>query len=182
MGGTRRAGILLAIAAILSVAPVAETAVPTSPEGIGPAQFIAARQALMLAAEELMQPIDTFTVDDSVDQDLIRTNANAIAAMLLAVPQLFPESTNLYDPEAESPVTLALPPIWENFQAFYGLATAASDAATSLSQTFDAAALKNASLALRASCDTCHAVNLLPYEEPEFPQDDDFDFDSLFEN
>jgi cytochrome c556 len=153
------------IAAVAALAPVGRTAVPDSPEAIDSAAIIAARQALMLASEELMQPIDTFTVDDSIDPDSMRANASAIAAMLLALPQLFPKRTDLYDADAELPATLALPAVWENFPQFYSLADAAADAATRLAETFDA-------------CDACHALYLLPYEPAvPAPVDADFDFD-----
>ena len=45
--------------------------------------------------------------------------------MLLALPHLFPPTTNLYDPKAAQPATLALPPIWKDFDSFYTLAGAA---------------------------------------------------------
>lgn len=166
------------IAAVAALAPAGYTAVPDSPELIEPAEIIAARQSLMLASEELMQPIDTFTVDDSIDPDSMRANAGVIAAMLLALPQLFPERTDLYDADAELPATLALPAVWDSFQQFYGLADAAAEAATRLSETFDAAELERASLGLRGACDACHAIYLLPYEPAgPAPVDDDFDFD-----
>ena len=43
--------------------------------------------------------------------------------MLLAVPLLFPPTTNLYDPKAETPTTIALPAIWQSFPAFYAFWT-----------------------------------------------------------
>jgi cytochrome c556 len=167
----------VAIAAVAVLAPAAETAVPDSPDAIDPAEIIAARQALMLASESLMQPIDTYTVDDSIDPESMRANASAIAAMLLAVPELFPDSTNLYDPDVDLPETLALPSVWESFQSFYSLASTAAAAATKLSETFDTSDLGDASLRLRGACDACHAVYLLPYEPAEIEPADDIDFD-----
>lgn len=177
---------LIAIAVLalpaLADAPAAAD-LPAAPDVIAPEDIIAAREALMVQAEELMKPIDTYTVDDAIDPDLMRTNANAVAAMLQALPNLFPERTNLYDAGADSPATLALPGIWENFASFYGLAEAASAAATKLAETYDADELRAASLGLRASCDACHSLYLLPYEEPTVTQEErDFDFDSIFED
>ena len=92
---------------------------------------------------------------------------------------LFPPTTNLYDPKVTEPKTLALPPIWKNFDNFYALATAASKAAADLSETQDKAAMKTASLRLRASCDSCHALFLRPYVPPKVLDSDlQFDFDS----
>jgi cytochrome c556 len=143
---------------------------------------IAARQALMVAAENLMQSIDTYTVDDSIDPETMRTHADAIAAMLLALPHLFPANTNSYDPAAEFPETLALPAVWENFAGFYAMASVAAAAAAQLAETFDPDALATASLGLRASCDACHSLYLLPYEPPTVTQEElDFDFDSIFD-
>lgn len=172
---------LLAVAAVWSRVPADEP--PDSPDAIRPADVIEAREELMVAAETLMQPIDTYTVDDSVDTDLMRTNANAISAMLLAVPHLFPASTNLYDPDVKLPETLALPSVWQSFASFYQLASAASTAAEELIESPDGDELRAASLALRASCDACHAVYLLPYESPSVTEEDlDFDFDSVFDD
>jgi cytochrome c556 len=155
---------------------------PESPEAIDPMAVIAARQGLMVAIESLMRPIDTYTVDESVDSDLMRGNAEAIAAMLLAVPHLFPSDSNLFDADDDAPVTLALPAVWQSFASFYALAGAASSAATALTEAPDGNPLAAASQGLRAACDACHAVYLLPYEEPSVTQEDlDFDFDSLFD-
>jgi cytochrome c556 len=170
-----------AVAAMGLLAPSARTAVPDTPDAIGAAEIIAARQELMLASEQLMRPIDTITVDDSVDPESMRENASAIAAILLALPQMFPSNTDLYDADAELPLTLALPAVWESFQEFYDLASVASATATSLAETYDAGSLKNASLELRGACDACHAVYLLPYEPPHFAPHDESTDDSIFD-
>jgi len=101
--------------------------------------------------------------------------------MLLAVPHLFPPTTNLYDARVEQPVTLALPKIWEQFPAFYAMATATSKAADVLAHTKGADALNKGAEDLRESCETCHETFELPYEAPK-PSDEDlnFDFDSVF--
>jgi cytochrome c556 len=144
-----------------------------------PKDVIVARQELMEHIEELMEPIDTIQVKDTDDLDTLRHNGEVISAMLLALPHLFPPTTNLYDPKAEEPKTLALPPIWKNFDNFYTLATAASKAAEDLSQTEGEAAMKTASLRLRASCDACHSAFLRPYVPPKvLDSDRNFDFES----
>jgi cytochrome c556 len=177
----RLAGLAVAIATCaLAAEMILADDLPDSPESVAAEDVIDAREDLMLAAEDLMQPIDTFTVDDSIDQDLMRQNAGAIAAMLAAVPHLFPSDTNLYDPEADLPKTLALPAVWQSFASFYGLADAASTAATRVSAAADADALRDAALGLRAACDACHAGYLLPYEEPEVTEAEteiDFSFE-----
>jgi cytochrome c556 len=147
----------------------------TAPENV-----IAARQTLMLEMERLMRPIDGFTADEEGDPAELRDSAEIIAAMLLATPHLFPPTTNRYDPDAEIPETLALPAIWEEFTAFYGLSAAATAAAKRMT-TAEARELRDAAGALRASCDACHAVYLRPYVPAQVTDEDlDFDFDSLF--
>jgi cytochrome c556 len=175
---TRIPAAPLATLVIALLSTPADTAAPDASENIDPLDIIAARQALMVASEDLMRPIDTFTVDESIDPELMRANAAAIAAMLLVVPPLFPQNTNLYDADAEYPLTLALPPVWDNFQGFYGLAAAAADAATALVESLDSNELRSASLGLRGACDACHSLYLLPYEAPEVKAPDaNFDFD-----
>jgi cytochrome c556 len=170
-----RAYALLAIAGF-STAPLAQTSSPATPEDV-----IAARQALMFAIEKLMQPIDTYTVDPDVDPATLRDAADSIAAMLLAVPHLFPPATDLYDPDAEMPATLALPAIWQDYAAFYAMAEASANAASTMAATKDPEQLRDASLSLRSTCDACHALYLRPYVSGEVTEEDlNFDFDSVF--
>lgn len=148
-----------------------------------PAAVIASRQGLMTEMERLMRPIDTYTVDESIEPDTMRSAAISISQMLLATPHLFPPTTNLYDDEAEMPETIALPAIWEDFPTFVSLAKAASAAADSLSAATGHDALVSGALSLRASCDACHALYLLPYERSSVTSEDlDFDFDSFFDD
>jgi cytochrome c556 len=140
---------------------------------------ITARQELMEHAEILMEPIDTITVKEVKNEEELRQNAEAISAMLGAFPHLFPPTTNLYDPKVQQPRTLALPTIWKDFDSFYKLAAAASKAAETMGETHGKQQLRTASLALRASCDACHALFLRPYKGPTFQDSDyQFDFDS----
>jgi cytochrome c556 len=176
---------IFAVCALLATtaAVAASASVPGKGEGwtgiTRPGDVIVARQELMEHIEELMEPIDTIQVVDTDDLDTLRHNGEIISAMLLALPHLFPPTTNLYDPKVVEPKTLALPPIWKNFDNFYTLATAASKAAEDLSQTQGKAAMKRASLRLRGSCDACHSVFLRPYVPPKVLDSDlNFDFDS----
>jgi len=149
-----------------------------------PKDVIAARGELMEEIEHLMQPIDTFQVVDTDDLNGLRLNANTVHVMLLAVPHLFPPTTNLYDPKAETPATLALPAIWQDFDTFYRLAAAASKAAETMADTpAGKQQLRAEGLALRASCDACHALFLRPYHESKATDADfNFDFDSVLKS
>src|SRR4051812_36200771 len=148
--------VLAIVMAVAGVALAADGA--TLAQGPGwtgvtkPKDVITARQELMEHIELLMEPIDTITVQEVRDVEQLHTHAEAIAAMLLAVPHLFPPTTNLYDPKAKQPATLALPAIWKDFDTFYGLAGAASKAAETFSETRGKEALRAASKKLRASC------------------------------
>jgi len=141
--------------------------VPTGEAGwtglTDPGDVVAARQALMTEIERLMRPVDTFAFGDPGDPLAIRSAATSIVAMLLAVPHLFPPTTDLYDPDDPTPTTIALPTIWRDFASFYGLAAAAADAASMLAAAPDEATLRSAGTALRAACDACHATFLRPY-------------------
>ena len=144
-----------------------------------PKEVIAARQELMEHIELLMEPIDTLTVQPVRDAERVRQNAEVIGAMLLAVPHLFPPSTNLFDAKAAQPQTLALPPIWKQFDTFYRLAGLAAKAAEVMAEAKDEPAMRRASLALRGSCDACHTLYLRRYEPPKTKESDyTFDFDS----
>lgn len=173
---------LLTAMATAGSAPAAHLVPGNDPSWTGvtkPKDVIVARQELMEHIEELMEPIDTITVKDTDDLDTLRRNGEVISAMLAALPHLFPPTTNLYNPKDAEPRTLALPPIWKNFDNFYTLAAAASKAATALSETETKPAMKSASLALRASCDACHTLFLRPYVGPKVLDSDlNFDFDA----
>jgi cytochrome c556 len=145
-----------------------------------PKDMIAAREELMLAIERIMEPIDGMEVSPQ-NPDTVRFAAARISELLLALPHLFPPTTNLYDPKAKPPETLALPAIWQNFPNFYQLAAAASTAAHTLADTRGTAEqMDQAGDALRDTCDACHALYLLPYHPSTVTQEDlNFDFDSV---
>jgi len=174
------AGLLLALWLPLAAAG-ADGRSRTAPGWTGVAQakdLITARQELMEHIELLMEPIDTLTVQPVKDPLRVRQNAEVIGAMLLAVPHLFPPTTNLFDPKAAQPETLALPPIWQQFDTFYKLAGLAAQAAEHMAAAKGQEQMRSASLALRGSCDACHAVFLRHYEPPKTQESDyTFDFD-----
>ena len=160
---------------------------PTPGQGQGwtgitnPQDLILTRELLMTELEDLMKPIDTYTVDNSISLKTITTNAKTISAMLLTVPHLFPPTTNLYDPRVEQPVTLALPKIWQQFEAFYAMAAATSKMADTLAHESGPAALHTGAEDLREACEACHEEFVLPYEPHEPTAEElNFDFDSLF--
>ena len=173
--------------ALAGVAVAAEAGPGDGPGWTGvtnPKDVIAARGELMEELEHLMQPIDTFQVVDTDNVNGLRLNANTVHVMLLGFPHLFPPTTNLYDPKAETPATLALPAIWKDWDTFYRLAAAASRAAETMADTpAGKQQLRAEGLALRASCDACHSLFLRPYHESKVTDADiNFDFDAVFKS
>jgi cytochrome c556 len=147
-----------------------------------PADIIHARFKLMEQMDQLMVPIDTIQAGPVKDADQLRANARAIAAMLLAVPHLFPVDTDLYDAKATEPATLALPNVWKNFDSFRQLAAATARTADEMSVAESDAALRAAGAKLRAGCTACHTLFLRKYV-PSKPQasDQEFDFDAALD-
>jgi cytochrome c556 len=184
MHSMKRSMYVLALVAALGLTLAGAHA--QAPAGAGwtgvnaPADVIAARAALMAELERLMRPVDTFAAGEGGDVDEVRAAATTIAPLLLATPHLFPPTTNLYDPAAEQPATLALPAIWQSFPAFYSMAGAAAAAATKMTGLTNAEELRAAGTALRAACDACHTPYLRPYVASSVSESDlDFDFDSV---
>lgn len=145
-----------------------------------PEDVIEARESLMMAVERLMEPIDSLEVESENPAEITAAAAR-VSQIMLALPHLFPPTTNLYDPAAATPKTLALPAIWASFPTFYRMAGATAAAAKKLSETRDAQRQVEAAEALRDTCDACHAVYLRPYVPSKVTEKDlDFDFDSVF--
>ncbi len=191
----RKAG--LAIAASLLALPILTTPISAQAPATGargdldgpgwtgltrPDDVVLARQSLMAAIDTMMRPIDQFTVDPDMDRAMLTENAFQIASMLKATPHLFPPTTNTYAPGADYPATIAMPAVWENFDAFTAMAESAENAALTLGRARDDDARRTAAVNLRATCDGCHAVYMEPYQ-PAIPSSDDadFDFDAIFE-
>jgi cytochrome c556 len=145
-----------------------------------PEELIEARRLLMIETERLMKPIDAFIVGEPVDAAVLREDATAIEAMLLAFPHLFPPTTDRYDATVLDSPTIALPAIWQRFDAFLAQAEAAEGAAAELIAAGDDAALLAAGTRLRAACDACHAAFTKAYTPPVVTEQDlEFDFESV---
>jgi cytochrome c556 len=178
------AGLALALALGATTGASADDAAPANGPGwtglTNPQAVIDARVALMVEIERLMKPIDLLTTGERAPPDELRSAATTIAKMLLAVPHLFPPTTNLYDAKAETPATIAMPAIWTSFPAFEQMAKASAAAAEAIAATQDEKGLEAAGLKLRATCDACHAPYLRTYVAEGVSSDDvNFDFDSV---
>lgn len=169
--------------AVLALSGLLSSVVGADEPPAGVAEIIAERQALMTELEDLMRPLDSFTVGEAHDQAELKAAAASIADKLRTLPKLFPPASNLYDPAAATPVTLALPAIWQSLPAFTALAESAAAAATKVSAANGADELRAAALELRAACNACHAPFLRPYQPSTVTKEDlEFDFDAIFED
>jgi cytochrome c556 len=168
----------------VGVALAADPAPKAGPGWTGltePEELIEAREALMVEMERIMRPLDSFTIGEPADPEELRSIAQTVSQMMLAVPHLFPPTTNLYDPNVPIPKTLALPPIWKNWGTFEKLAVASHEEAEKVAKMKTPDELKAGALALRATCDACHAGFLRPYVPAKVEESDlNFDFDSVF--
>lgn len=145
-----------------------------------PEDVISTRRLLMDELQQLIRPIDAYAAGEPAEAEQLREAARSIAAIMAAVPHLYPPTTDRYDAGAEVPDTLALPAIWQDFDTFYRLATASVAAADALFAT-DSGATRQAAVTLRASCDACHALYLRPWEPAGVSSEDlEFDFDAIF--
>jgi cytochrome c556 len=123
--------------------------------------IIFARKTLMATIARNMYPIDEMRENGKFDLPKGQANADAISAMLMAFPLLFPPTTNTWTDKApRDPAvdTFAAPTIWEEFPFFYKEAQAASKSAFDLSHADNDRDFRKFATDLRLACDTCHAT------------------------
>ena len=148
-----------------------------------PEEVIEARRVMMIEVERQMLPVDRFAAGEEADPGEIKAAATTMEAMLLALPHLFPPTTDRYDPDSREPETRALPDIWQDFDGFLALNGSAETAVTAIIEAEDTDAMRAAARRLRGACDACHARFARPYEPPEVSDEDlEFDFESLLGN
>ena len=126
-----------------------------------PKDIIVARKVLMSTIGSNMYPIDEMLETGKIDLDAAHLNLESISAMLLAFPQLFPLSTNLWNPNVKrdpATDTLADAAIWESSSTFYGDAVAASKYAFAASRAQNVADFRKNARDLRLTCDGCHST------------------------
>ena len=145
-----------ALSAISFAAPAQESAATAQ-------DAIFARKTLQDAVCDRMMNIERMIGQGQIDLGVVHTQADAISALLLAFPHLFPPASNRWKPNAEGPpesLTLASPDLWTNFADFYRLAAGAARSAFDLSRAERAEDVKARARELRIACDTCHALYL----------------------
>ncbi len=122
---------------------------------------IFARKTLMATIARNMYPIDEMRETGKYDLPKGRASADAISAMLMAFPLLFPPTTNTWTDKApRDPAvdTFAAPTIWEDYTFFYKEAQAAAKSAFMLNHAENETDFRKLATDLRLACDTCHAT------------------------
>jgi cytochrome c556 len=90
-----------------------------------------------------------------------REHADTISIMLMAIPHMFPASTNQWAPNVErdpATDTYAAPELWTNFADFYRRAGEASQIALEAARARGAQDFRARIGELRAACNSCHAL------------------------
>jgi cytochrome c556 len=156
-----RAGLATASAALLAASFLAGA--QDRGGAASAADVIFARKALKDAICDRMANIERMIGLGRVDLDDVHVQADAIAAMLMAFPHLFPPGSNLWKPDSNqdpATATLASPELWVTFPDFYRQAAAASKTAFELSRADKVDDAKTRARELRIACDACHALYL----------------------
>lgn len=122
-----------------------------------------ARKTLMAAIGDQADRITAMISERNIDLREAHANARNIAAMLTALPHLFPPSSNQWREGVDlDPVTdtIASPDIWTEFDEFYKLATGTAKIADELSRAKNEDEVKSLHRALGINCDLCHSLYL----------------------
>lgn len=135
-----------------------------------PDDVVQARQLLMDGIETEMAVIELGLEGKAPPLDDLKARADRISTLLTAFPHLFPPQTKPGSVSADgSPsTTIATPAIWQDFDAFYGIAKGAATTAYDASQAASADQLREQTKKLRAACDGCHAKFM--HVEPPSPR------------
>jgi len=124
---------------------------------------IFARKTLMNSMCDKMMEIENMIAFVGINLNRVHAHGDAISVMLMALPHLFPPSSNQWKPDADrDPVTdtFASPDLWTAFPDFYRQAAAASRSAHAMSRADGIDDVKMHARELRIACDSCHALYL----------------------
>jgi len=152
-------GVTLALAYLLA----ASLPATAQDQGGATRDVIYARKTLMDFMCDRMTEIEVMVGRGTIDLKLVRQYADAMSAMFMAFPHLFPAGSNLWkhnpdaDPLAE---TLASPDVWTGFADFYRQAADSAVLARELARVSTADDARDRARELRIACDACHALYL----------------------
>src|SRR5262244_2172610 len=154
------AGIMPALAVTIAGPSTArsEDRVPGLTGTDRPDEVVQARQLLMDGIETEMGTIELALEGKAPQLDDLKARADRISTLLTAFPHLFPPQTKPGVTADGSPInTTATLAIWQDFDAFYGIAKDAATAAYDASQAGTADQFREHTQKLRGGCDGCHA-------------------------
>ena len=154
-----RAALAAAMTAASYAAVGQEQAGPALPP---PKDTIFARKILMGAIDMNMDEIETMLLPEGKLSLAEGTeHADTISIMLMAIPHLFPASTNQWKPNVDrdpATDTFASPDLWTNFADFYKRAGDASKTALDAARARKPEDFRARIVELRAQCNACHAL------------------------
>jgi cytochrome c556 len=132
-------------------------------QGVAPPKdTIFARKIMMGAIDMNMDEIETMLAPEGkLNLADGQEHADTISIMLMAVPHMFPASTNQWKPSVNrdpATDTYAAPELWTNFADFYKRAAAASKTALDAARAKGAVDFRARIGELRAQCNSCHAT------------------------
>jgi len=123
---------------------------------------IFARKILMGSIDTSMDEIETMLAPEGKLNLADGTeHADTISIMLMAIPHLFPASTNQWKPNVDrdpATDTYAAPALWTNFADFYQRAAEASKTALDAARARRPDEFRARIGDLRAQCNACHAL------------------------
>lgn len=127
-----------------------------------PKDTIFARKIMMGAIDTNMDAIETMlTPEGKLNLVDAQEHADTISIMLMAIPHMFPPSTNQWAPNVDrdpATDTYAAPDLWTNFADFYGRASEASKIALEAARAKGPEDFRARIHDLRTACDSCHAL------------------------
>src|SRR5215475_5559408 len=123
---------------------------------------IFARKIMMGAIDMNMDEVETMLLPEGKLNLAEGTeHADTISIMLMAIPHLFPASTNQWKPNVDrdpATDTFASPDLWTNFADFYKRAGDASKTALEAARARKPEDFRARIVELRAQCNACHAL------------------------
>lgn len=158
--------IMIACCCLLMAVPAA-----AQHEDIPEPDIVYGRQVLMTELLNLMLPIDRAAAGDPFDLDDARRNAEAISAILVAFPWMFPDDTKVADTRDNAWQSIATDLVWEESEAFHETAEEAAAFAFDMVTLVDEAEFRQKARELRQRCDSCHASFMYDWRGEEYGLD-----------
>src|SRR5262249_30620375 len=124
---------------------------------------IFARKTLMNSISDNMDQIEMMISAGKLDLPQAHEHGDKESGVFLAVPPLFPATSNQWKPNADRDPgtdTFASPDLWAKFSDFYQRVAAASKTAFNMSNADKEDEFKSLAKELRTACNSCHAAYL----------------------